>query len=205
MDGKVGSRNGLLSQIKAIEGISKRFPVTLERDIMSRLQEEDEASREFRARRIEFLMSEFGPERHMLFFGGELSSRLFEDAKKCYAEGAFVGCLLLCSTFITVTLAGFYRLSGSDDTADEGFSQLLGAALDDRYLTQKEFAVFNKVRRARNFYVHPPSLMSKRGLVHRVVKERGSLAVLAERDARLAIKAVFWMLRRPPFTMRELP
>lgn len=164
------------------------------------LETEDRATRVERAQRLRTLHREYGGGGGLFLPGGEVSVRLFEEARSSYLNGQYIGCLVLTTAFISTTLAGLYRMEPSDEDAESDFGRLLRAARRDAYISVSEYMLFNKVRKLRNFYVHPPSLMARRNVMTRVVREKAYLETLSARDARTALRAMFRLLRRQPFT-----
>ena len=156
-------------------------------------------SRHERLNRLRFVVDEFGAPRHLLLPGGFLTLRAFEEAKSCFVNGDFIGCILLSQLGLERLIGGLFRLSGRDDLERAGFADLLQEALQERYLSEREFEIFDGLRRMRNPYAHNRPPMHAEGLIPRVVATGKEPEELFEEDARRAIRALFSIFTRPPF------
>jgi hypothetical protein len=168
--------------------------------LTERLKASDEQSRADRARRLQFLVREYGPERWVAFTGGDTALRMFEEARDAYLNGQYCACLLLSHAVITQQLIGVFRESGRDDIAESGAEELYRVARDEEVISPNDFSLYNNVRKMRNAYVHPPSLSSKRHIARRAISASTGVREITAQDARTALRALFLMLSRPRFS-----
>src|SRR3954467_2328857 len=125
-------------------------------DLVAWLEADDADSRPYRAGRLRLLMDEYGDEAEIrLFPGGPTSALAFQEARLAYLHGLFLGCVVLCQACVEHMLAGIFRLSGRDDLNRAGFQKLLREARAERFLSEEEFELFDRLRRMPNPYAHP--------------------------------------------------
>lgn len=164
------------------------------------LQNSDERSREARANRLQFLVREYGKERWTVFTGGEVALRMFEEAREAYVNGLYLSTVLLCHGAITQQLVGVFREQSKDDVADSDAATLYSTARDARIISPTDFSIYNRIRKIRNAYVHPPLLGSRSHLAYRALHARTNTREITARDARMSLRALFLMLKRPRFS-----
>ena len=73
------------------------------------LAEDDEASREYRCRRLRLLVEEFGGPHTVMLSGGLVSSLAFEEARRAYLQGLDIATVLLAQTTLEHLLGGLLR------------------------------------------------------------------------------------------------
>lgn len=175
-------------------------------DLQRWLCGEHEATIKERAKRLSFIVKELGPaEGIQLFHGAELNKEFFEEARWCFVNGQYVGCLLLCQCFLEQSLSSLLAQAGvSDRMSDKrlemaGFCELIDTACEIGVITSKEAADFHWVRETRVQYVHPKPVFSKNHIAHRYLQEGKMPKEVYESDARRAILIVLRLIRRPPF------
>ena len=163
--------------------------------------ERDEArSRESRARRLEFLIKEYGGGSYRVFYG-EVAALAFEEARQAYLHGLFVACTLVCQVCVEQLLSGFFRAAGRNDLVRAPYQQILVEAQSQKVLSESEFIVFDKLRDHRNPYVHSRPPLSKGTPARRAVDSKTATENILERDARTAITALLRLCRRAPFAV----
>lgn len=172
-------------------------------DFMSRLEADDERSRPHRAERLRFLFDEYGPQGIRIFHGGPVSEWAFEDCRRAYLHGLFLSCILLAQVCVEHMLAGLFRMAGRDDLERATFERLLKEAQAERFLSDAEFDLFDRLRRLRNPYAHPRAPTSKGAQMRRAIDSDASAESILVEDARLAITALLRLCRRPPFALAE--
>lgn len=158
-----------------------------------------------KAKRLRYIRRQFGVEGQIqMFFGGPVALNLFEEARWSYVNGQFIGCLLLCQSFIEATLTGQIAIAPWDcDMSDSkleaaGFAQLIDAAEQGRLISPREAREFHWLRKTRRQYVHVKPAFSKDNFARRMVREDRMPHDLHKRDARRAIKIVLnWVQRAP--------
>ncbi len=167
------------------------------------LEEEDSASRPFRTSRLAFVVNAYGAPRHLLIPGGYVPYRAFEEARWCYVNGHFIGCVLLCQVMLEHILAGHFGLMGKDKVAESGFKNLCAEAANERLITTEERKLFDSLRVKRNPYVHPRGMDSEDRIERRMISQGSQMEDILDEDARLAIGALFGLLKRYPFAFYE--
>jgi hypothetical protein len=161
--------------------------------------ETDEAhSRASRAKRLRFLIKEFGGGNYRMFHG-QVAALAFEEARQAYLHGLFVACTLMCQACVEQMLGGFLRASGRNDLEGATYQRILREAHDQKLLSAIEFATLDKLRDSRNPYVHSRPPGSKGTLIRRAVDSRTSPDKIAARDARTAIRVLLRLCKRKPF------
>jgi hypothetical protein len=153
--------------------------------------------------RLAFVAKEFGPPRHLLIPGGFVPAQAFEEARWCYVNGQFIGCVLLCQVVLEHILAGQFRLMGKDRIAKSGFKNLCAHAQKERFISSEEWRLFNSLRGKRNPYVHPRGMDRADRIERRMMVEESDMDQVLERDARLAVGIVLRLLKRYPFAFYE--
>jgi hypothetical protein len=88
----------------------------------------------------------------------------FDEARRAYLVGLDVATVLLVQTILEHTLGGLLREVGHNGSW--GFSEILNLSLGEDFITQAEFDLFDRLRVARNPYVHtkPPLAEGTLGL-----------------------------------------
>jgi hypothetical protein len=158
------------------------------------LEEEDTDSREDRAARLEWLVQLMPPVEHHLFWGGELSVHLFEEAKYSFVYGQFLATIFLGLAFIERTLAAIFYAGGRTDLERSNITVLLEEARGNRLLTPDEFDMIDRLRRIRNPIAHFREPMHPEGIIRRVVESNALPYELFEHDARQVLMTVYHLL-----------
>ena len=167
------------------------------------LEQEDAASRPTRISRLAFVANEYGPPRHLLIPGGFVPAHAFEEARWCYVNGQFIGCVLLCQVILEHILAGQFYLMGKDRIAESGFKNLCTKAEKELFISAEERQLFDSLRVKRNPYVHPRGMDRTDRIERRMMLEESGMDEILDKDARLAIGTVFRLLKRYPFAFYE--
>jgi hypothetical protein len=128
--------------------------------------------------------------------GGWLSSRLFEEARYCFAYGQYLAAAMLGVAFIERLFAARFFASGRDDLERAGGASLLREALDQSLITPQEFEVFDRVRSIRNPIAHFRRPLGADAVESRALKKDGEVDALAQEDARAVLAAVFAVLAK---------
>jgi hypothetical protein len=165
------------------------------------LLEQDSLSLPYRLERLDFVVRNFGPERHLLLTG--MSAHYFQEARLCYLNGIFVATLLMVQCALEELLRGFFRLKGDDAVAGTaGFKAVIEHSLHEGFISQDEAQEMDDIRTARNPYVHPKEIAHPTSLLRRIQmanfeKDEGELM---REDAEKALLCLFRLLQRAPFT-----
>lgn len=161
------------------------------------LRSEDKNSFNERRIRLRWLIDEFGSFDNIIaHYGGFISYRAFEEARRCYLYGEFIAVVLLSQIVLEHTLAGLFQMEGRDDLNCAGFKKLLDEAIRLGYTSQQEYDVFNTIRKLRNPYVHYRSPMNSEHIGQRIVMNDMTPFEIFETDAQVALKVVFRLLNR---------
>lgn len=175
--------------------MSDRFMEWLERD--------DTASRPSRAERLELLVGEYGSPGWRGFFGAPMSLMAFEEARQAYVCGLFLSCTIMCQVCLEYMLAGLYRMFGRDDLDRAGFAKILRTALEERFISQDEFDLFERFRNARNPYVHHRPPLRKDSVELRALEQGSSFDEVIAEDAEMAIVSLLRLCQRHPFAIPD--
>lgn len=163
------------------------------------LMAEDEASREARLERLRWLVENFGEPRHLLFWGGPISYRAFEEARLCFLNGQFIATTLLCQVILEHMLAALFHSARRDDLEGSGFKRLIDEAVKERFITPEEYDAFDRIRERRNPLVHYRDPMNQENVMYRLIREDKTLEQVFEDDAKMALSVIFNLLSRHPF------
>ena len=163
-----------------------------------------------RIRRLEHVIKEFGQEEGIcLFHGGDLSKALFEEARWCFVNGQFIGCLLLCQCFLEQSLSSLLGAAGPSCGVEDkgleqaGFYDLVEKAREVHLISDSEANNLHWIRKARVQYVHPKPPWSRKFHAWRCLKEGRASAQVIESDAKRAITVVLRLTQGPLFRARE--
>ena len=96
-------------------------------------------------------------------------------------------------------LAGIFRMSGREDLNRAGFQKLLREARVERFLSEDEFELFDRVRMLRNPYAHPRAPDDAESMLRRASQTDTQFEDLVAQDAELAIAVLLRLCRRAPF------
>jgi HEPN domain-containing protein len=166
--------------------------------LMEWLETDEARSRSSRAKRLRFLIKEFGDAECRVFYG-DIAVLAFEEARQAYLHGLFVACTLMCQVCVEQMLSGLLRAGGRNDLEHTNFQNMLREARDERLLSTKELATFETLRTWRNPYVHSRPPGSKGTLIRRAFDSNTSPEETVARDARTAMRALMRLCRRSPF------
>jgi hypothetical protein len=170
-------------------------------DLVAWLADDEEKTRSFRAERLAFLFDHFGTEeRGMLFHGGTVSAAAFEEMRLCYLYGLFVSCVVVAQIVIEHTLSRMLSMANREDLARASFQKLLEEATKERLISPEEFDALDQLRQLRNPYTHSKPIMHESCFVRRSAETGSHPLDLFKEDAEKAVRAVFTLLSRQPFS-----
>ncbi|MEE9257374.1 MAG: hypothetical protein V3V56_09435, partial [bacterium] len=138
-------------------------------DFLTWLEDDEEKSRPYRVERLKLLVDEYGREGGRMFYGGLVSLWAFEECRLAYLHGLFLSCILASQVCVEHMLSALFRMAGRDDLERATFDSLLREARDERYLSDDEFVLFDRLRTLRNPYAHPRAPTSKDALMVRAM------------------------------------
>lgn len=165
-------------------------------EIIAWLEADDARSRLCRAERLRVLLEQLEPERMITFHGGEMAFMAFEEARRAFVHGLFVACTVLSQVCLEHTLGGLFRMAGRDDLARATFESLLREGRNERYLSDEEFVLFDRLRTIRNPYVHWRAPLSANSLHFRAMQTDRETDEVVIEDAQLAMTALLRFLYR---------
>lgn len=116
-----------------------------------------------------------------------------EYAARCYLEGLYVPCIVMCQTAAEEQMRGLLRSLALEEAAELAMAELLRdkgvrAAFPRRILRKLE-----ALRGRRNLYIHPPGPLTRDGypdsrwLPHRLVTAQTEAEELLAKDARASL------------------
>lgn len=165
------------------------------------LADDDARSRSYRVARLRLLLEQYGAGAYRMFPGGLVSLWAFEEARLAYLHGLYLGCILLSQTCIERMLGSIFRMAGRDDLDRAGYAVILNEARKQGFVTESEFALFNRLREVRNPYAHHRPPLASRTLESRAMKLDVAPPDLLEDDATGAITALLHLCARHPFAV----
>jgi hypothetical protein len=167
------------------------------RGIHTYLTEQDVATRPARAQRLAEVMLLGEPEDGRIFHGVDPASALIE-AQWSYINGFFLCTILASQTCLEKLLSGVIEDIGID-LHRASYAQLLATARDQSVLTQPEYSLFDRLRRARNPYVHHRKIDHRENIFRRAMDSGNDPDSLLQKDAKHALMALIGLVNRPPF------
>lgn len=176
------------------------------RDELSRwLVELDANERRDRLARLQLLVDEFLGGEHVLFAGGELALRTFEEARRAYLFGLDIGTVLLVQAWFDHTLRRSLLDTASDsDVYRYGFKRLLEEARRHDVLTADEYGAAEALRsKARNPYSHSREPLAVDSMERRAIETGESIEAISESDAHESIRLLLRIVSRAPYGLRR--
>lgn len=165
-------------------------------ETMAWLEADDATSRPYRAERLRVLLEYLEPERMIQFHGGDMAFMAFEEARRAFVYGLFGACTILSQVCLEHSLGGLFRMAGRDELDRATFEVLLREGRDAGYLSDAEFALFDRLRIIRNPYVHSRAPLTRDSLQVRAMQRDKETDQLMVEDAECAITALLRFLRR---------
>ncbi|MGD0384478.1 MAG: hypothetical protein ABSA77_13235 [Thermoguttaceae bacterium] len=154
-----------------------------------------------RIERLQFVRKQYNHEYGILFPGGPVPARAFEEMQFSYVNGAYLSCVLTAQVVLEHVMVGMLDWIDRDDLDGFGFLQLCQAALSENLITQQEFDQFNSLRRLRNPYTHSSPFMGRSCIIRRTVESGNPPEELFKADAQVALRAVISLFSHPPFAL----
>jgi hypothetical protein len=118
------------------------------------LEQEDKNALADRLARLNWLAENAREVNYYLFRGGLISKYLFEETRYCFAYGQFLATIVLGMAFIERTLAALFYMLGRNDLERANMSKLLKEALGQDWITRREYARLEEIRKLRNPITH---------------------------------------------------
>lgn len=143
----------------------------------------------------------------LLFHGGVLTHRAFEEARWCWVNGQFIACTILCQCFVENSLRSMFGARGySSGESDQwithsSMKELIEKSVEIDLIDQDLAVRLNQLRKMRNPYIHTRPVFSDGHFMKRVVDLGEMPETLCEEDARQAIIIMFDVARQLGRTM----
>jgi hypothetical protein len=173
-------------------------------ELLAWLEEDDALRRAERVERLRLVREAYGPEGIRMFPGGPVSAQAFEEAKSAYVHGLFVSCIIMCQVCLEQMLGGLFRLALREDLRRGGAAIVLAEARRAGFITEAEFALFDRLRKVRNPYAHYLDPEDAKSLLYREGESGTLFDDFAAKDAERAIVALLRLCQRPPFALVPL-
>ena len=105
-------------------------------------------------RRSAWLLERIRKDDLFLLQDGAYSQLLFAEVLNLFVSGHFIATTVLAFSFIERAIAGRLSHNGEKSMANGSSTELLDAALRERWLTAEEHANLNELRNVRNPLIH---------------------------------------------------
>lgn len=161
----------------------------------------DANSLDARLERLKYVRDHYNRDHGILFHGGHIPARAFDEMQFCYIHGSYISCVLAAQVVLEHMLAALLEWKDRDDLDGVGFARLCDAALSDKLISQGEYDTFNALRRLRNPYTHSQPLMGPTCIIRRVAETRLPPEEVFKADAESALAAVIGFVSRTPFAV----
>ena len=159
-------------------------------ELITWLENDEKASREWRARRLRHLMEVIQTPEEGVLFHGELSFQSFNEVRLAYIHGLYLATILLSLTCIEQELSGQLYAAGWERAKKTQLKKLLVKAHEFGILSETELDTFQRLRNVRNAYAHFRAVCDSSSLLHRSVDQHELPNDVIETDAQQAIEAL---------------
>lgn len=167
------------------------------------LQERDEQTRVERTERLEELVSHGEPEQGRMLFGGVDVANALWEAQSAYINGLDLSVILVAQVCLEKLLSAMIELA-PEAKASESYTRLLEKAAAERFISDAEYRLFNRLRKTRNPYTHYRNIDHHESTMRRAMESGDHPDLLMRRDAYAAISAILELVNRPPFALGNL-
>lgn len=164
-------------------------------DLQNWLEQDEAASRPYRAERLAKLLAVL-PEEEMVFFGGFASAQAYTEIRLAYIHGLYLSTVLLALACIEQELAGALHIQGDDGAANARLEKLLKKSLDKGIIITEEFQTFDRLREVRNSYTHFRTPTHQTSWMRRAMTTDTPIDDILEADATGALSALGSFLDR---------
>ena len=175
----------------------------LQRQTQEWLQERDEQTRDERAERLEELALLGEPEEGRMLFGGVDVANALWEAQSAYVNGLDLSAILTSQVCVEKLLSALIELA-PEAKASESYARLLEKAAAERFISDAEYDLFDRLRKARNPYTHHRNINHRASTMRRAMESGDHPDLLLRRDAFAALSAVLKLVNRPPFALGDL-
>ncbi len=165
------------------------------------LGNEDRRCWDDRLQRLKWVLEEYPNIDITLFQGGIKSYYLFEEARYCFVYGQYIASTILSLSYIENTLGSFFYATGRNDLKRARIADLFKEAQKEGLISEREFIVFDKVRKIRNPITHFRKPLDRETFEYKALESDRHPYEVLEEDAKVALKANFRMMEK--FSIRE--
>jgi hypothetical protein len=119
-----------------------------------------------------------------------------EYGSRCYLEGLYVPCIIMCQAAAEEQMKGLLRSFGLEELVGSSMSDILRDRRVRETFPRQVLRQLEDLRGRRNLYVHPPGPLDGRGypdsrwLPNRMVAQKKAAGELHADDARKALRTV---------------
>jgi len=177
----------------------------LESESNAWLERENSLAHEGRLSRLKWMAKNTPQPENLVFRGGLMSKFLFEEARYSFVYGQFLATIILSLAFIEHVLAALFYETGRNDLERAGIAKLAKEALQQRWLSENEYAWLEEIREIRNPIVHfrhlgiQPNEQSEQNWWRNRIESRSILQnqlpyELLEEDAKKAVTITLHLL-----------
>jgi hypothetical protein len=166
------------------------------------LQERDEQTRVERAERLEELVLLGEPEQGRMLFGGVDVANALWEARSAYVDGLDLSAILVSQVCVEKLLSALIELA-PETKASESYARLLEKAAAERFISDAEYRLFDRLRKARNPYTHYRNINHRESTMRRAMETGDHPDLLLRRDAYAAVSAILELVNRPPFALGD--
>ena len=160
------------------------------------LDNEDRGCWDDRLNRLKWIIEEYPNIDISIFHGGIKSYYIFEEARYCFVYGQYIASTMLSLSYIENTLGSVFYAAGRNDLQRAGISDLLKEAQKEGLISEREFSVFDKVRKIRNPMTHFRKPLHRETLEYKAIESDRHPYEVLEEDAKVALKANFRMMEK---------
>jgi len=197
--GKTRARGKGLSDLPAVAPVGASIEASIEErddELLEWLGRNDALTLGERVERLRFLTSL--NEKYGAAWVGfyNQAHEYLEHAARCYLEGLYVPCIVMCQTAVEEQLRGFLRSWMIDDLVAAPMSEVLQDKRVRKAYPRALLRRLEALRGRRNIYIHPPGpltpdgLLDSRWLPNRMVNQKKEAEEIYHDDARAALDTV---------------
>lgn len=159
-------------------------------ELIAWLETDEAASREWRARRLRYLLEAIQAPKEDMFFHGEESLHSFNEVRLAYIHGLYLATVLLSLSCIEREVAGRLYAMGWEKAKGAKLEELISKAHEQGIISDEESDTFQHLRRVRNSYAHFKPPLHSSSLTGRALDQNTLPDEVLMVDARKAIEAL---------------
>jgi hypothetical protein len=167
------------------------------------LRERDDGTLAERSERLEELALLGEPEQGRMLFGGVDVANALWEAQSAYVNGLDLSAILVSQVCLEKLLASLIEL-GPEAKANRSYARLLEQAAAERFISDAEYRLFDRLRKARNPYTHYRDIKHRASTMRRAMDTGDHPDLLLRRDAYAAVSAILELVNRPPFALGNI-